>query len=177
MISVSSVPPRAVAVATDPSTGRIWVADDTRDEIWSIDPDVATQSAAPDQKEISFHLTDAARPDRQIQMHEPSLGFAANGAFLVATDTSTANGGGRLLIFHNESLALPAFSITSAARAGQGFELSWESAGAARYDVMRGTDVANPAGFQAIATNLTDLHFVDTNAPAGAAYYRVIAKP
>jgi len=169
--------PRAVAVATDPNTGRVWVADDTRDEVWSIDPDVATQGAAPDQKEISFQLTDAARPDRQIQMHEPSLGFAANGAFMVATDTSTGNGGGRLLIFHNESIAIPSFSITSAARAGQGFALSWESAGAARYDVLRGTNVANPAGFQAIATNLTALQFVDTNAPAGAAYYRVIAKP
>lgn len=169
--------PLAVAVAADPTTGRLWVADDTRDEIWSLDPSVATQNAAPDQKEISFHLTDESRPDRQIQMHDPSLGFAANGALMVASDTSTSNGGGRLLIFHNESFALPAFSIIASERTAQAFTLSWESAGAARYDVLRGTDVTVPASFQVIATNVTGLQFSDTNAPAGAAYYRVIAKP
>jgi hypothetical protein len=169
--------PRAVAVATDPTTGRVWVADDTRDEVWSLDPAVGTQNAAPDRKELSFPLSDPLRPDRQIQMHEPSLGFAANGACMVVTDTSTGNGGGRLVILHNESFALPSFAITSAARVGQGFQLSWESAGAVRYDVLRGTNVTIPTSFQTIATNLTSLQFADTNAPAAGAYYRVIAKP
>src|SRR6185295_6287235 len=120
--------PTATGVATDPLTGRIWVADDVRDQIWSMDPNPATASAAPDEQELAFLLTNPNRPDLQIDMHDPTLAFATNGAFMVVTDTSTANGGGRLLIFHNEPKITPSFAITSAVRVAQGFQLNWASA-------------------------------------------------
>jgi hypothetical protein len=151
----------------------VWVADDTRDEVWSLDPAAATQSAAPDQKELSFPLTDSGRPDLQIQVHDPSMAFSANGAYMVLTDTSTANGGGRLLIFHNEAIAIPTFEITSAVRVAQGFQLSWESAGGAKYRVLRGTNLTS---FVDISGELTGTQFTDTNATVNA-FYRVVATP
>jgi len=165
--------PRSVAVAADPITGRLWIADDTRDEVWSLDPAAATQNAAPDQKELSFPLTNPSRPDLQIQVHDPSMAFSANGAYMVLTDTSTANGGGRLLIFHNEALTLPTFAITSAARVAQGFQLNWESAGSVKYRVQRGTNVTS---FQDITGDLTVTQYTDTNVNANA-FYRVVARP
>jgi hypothetical protein len=61
---------------------------------------------------------------------------------MVVSDSSLASGvGGQLVIFHNEAFSIPPFSITSAARVGQGFQLTWQAAGAARYRVQRGTNV------------------------------------
>ncbi len=165
-------PANGAAIATDPVTGRLWAADDTRDEVWSID--VAT---GVDQKEISFPLNDASRPDRQMDFHDPGMAFAPDGSFLVVSDTSTVNGGGRLLIFHKESIGVPTFAILSVSRVAQGVQLNWQPAGSAQYDVLRGADLANAASFVSIATNLTTTTFTDTNAPAGAAFYRVVAKP
>jgi len=169
--------PSAQAIAVDPTTGRLWIADDIRDEIWSVDPSVATQGAAPDQKEISFPLTDEDRPDLQLDVHDPGLAFASNGAFMVLSDASTQNGGGRLIIFHNETFALPAFDITAVARNGNQVQLSWQSAGGATYRVQRSIDLGNPTGFQDISGDLTVTEFTDTNAVPSAAYYRVVAKP
>lgn len=168
--------PSAQAVAVDPTTGFLWIADDVRDQVWSVDPAVGTQGAAPDQLQASFPLADPNRPDLQIDVHDPGMSFATNGAFMILSDTSTANGGGRLLIFHNEAIALPSFAL-SAERSGTNFVLNWQSAGSAAYDVLRGTDLGNIAGFQVLATNLNTTTYTDTNAPAGAAYYRVLAKP
>lgn len=87
-----------VAIAVDPTTGKIWGADDLKDEVWSID---ATTGA--DVQEIGFPLGDPLRPDRQIDFHDPGMAFAPDGAFMVITDGSLSNGtGGRLIIFHNE---------------------------------------------------------------------------
>jgi len=169
--------PSAAAIAVDPTTGFLWIADDVRDQVWAVDPAVGTQSAAPDQLEASFPLTDPNRPDLQIDIHDPGMSFATNGAFMVLSDTSTGNGGGRLIIFHNEAIVLPNISITSGIRNGGNFILTWQSAGSASYDVLRGTDLGNVAGFQTVATNLSATTFTDTNAPAGAAFYRVLAKP
>jgi hypothetical protein len=105
------------------------------------------------------------------------MAFSPDGQFMVLSDTSSVNGGGRLIIFHNEAVSLPLFSISSVTYQPQGIAISWQSAGGAQYDVLRGTDVANPATFQAIATDLTATSYTDTNAPAGAAFYRVMAKP
>jgi hypothetical protein len=164
--------PRAVAVAADPTSGRLWVADDTRDEVWSLDPNPATQNAAPDQKELSFPLTNPGRPDLQLQVHDPSMAFSGNGAYMVLTDTSVANGGGRLLIFHNE---VPAFPITSANVTPQGFELNWQSAGSgAKYRVQRSGTLAN---FQDISGDLTGTQFTDTNSITGQSFYRVVVQP
>lgn len=166
--------PSSAAVAADPTTGRVWVADDVLDEIWSVD---ATSGA--DQKELGFPLTNPLRTERQIDFHDPGMAFAPDGSFLVVSDTSTANGGGRLIIFHNEPTVIPTFKLTSVARNGAQVQLNWASAGSANYTVQRGTDLRNPASFLNIATNLpmTTLHFTDTNATPAAAFYRVVANP
>jgi DNA-binding beta-propeller fold protein YncE len=163
-------PANAAAIAVDPLTGRIWAADDQRDEIWSID-----SSTGEDRIEVSFPLTNPSRPEQQIVFHDPGLAFAPDGSFMVVSDGSTVNGGGRLLIFHNEPFVIPNFGITGASRAPGGITLTWSTAGAVRYIVQRGTGVANPASFTAIATNLTGLSFTDTNPPPAAAFYRVVA--
>lgn len=169
--------PSGAAIAADPTTGRLWIAEDLLDELWSVDPAAATQDDAPDQKEVSFSLIDTNQVSRQLDVHDPGMSFAPNGDFLVVSDGSTQNGGGRLIIFHNEPSALPGFSISSVARVAEGVQLTWQSAGAATYEVLRGTDVGSPASFQSIVTGLTTTQFTDTNAPAGAAFYRVVARP
>lgn len=159
----------ADGIAVDPVTGKIWGADDLKDELWSIDP-----ASGADQKEIGFVLADAQRPDRQFGMHEPAMSFAPDGSLLVITDDNLGNGGGgRLVIFHNEPFALPTFAITSAVRQEQGIQLTWESAGAAKYRVLRGATVAN---LQEITGDLTVTQFTDTN-NVGNVFYRVVARP
>jgi hypothetical protein len=162
--------PAANAIAADPVTGRLWVADDLIDEIWSID---SNPSQTSDQLEVSFPLTNPSRTDLQIDFHDPGMNFSTNGAYLVISDTSTANGGGRLIILHNEAKIIPSFAITSSARVGNSFQLSWQSAGAVKYRVQRGT---NFTSFADISADLTTTQFTDTNI-TGTAFYRVIAKP
>jgi hypothetical protein len=171
---VSDPAPSAAAVAGDPGSGRVWIADDVLDEVWSVDP-----TTGADQKEFGFPLTNPSRPERQIDFHDPGMAFAPDGSFLVVSDTSTANGGGRLIIFHNEPTVIPSFKLTSVARSGQQVQLNWASAGSVNYTVQRGTDLSNPGSFQSLATNLpmTTLQFTDTNATQAAAFYRVVANP
>lgn len=163
-------PASGAAIAADPTTGKIWAADDLLDEIWSVDP-----TSAADQREIGFPLTDPSRPDRQIDFHDPGMTFAPDGSFMVVTDGSTANGGGgRLIVFHNETIGVPSFPITTANRVGQTFQLNWQSAGAVKYTVQRGTNVTSMVD---LAVGLTTTQYTDANPPAGAAFYRIIAKP
>jgi len=157
------------AVAVDPVSGKIWAADDLKDEIWSIDA-----SSGADVREIGFPLQDPLRTDRQIDIHDPGMAFAPDGSFLVVSDTSSITGG-RLIIFHNELFTLPSFSITSVTPAAQGYQLNWESAGAATYNVQRSLDLATAGSFQNIATNLSVRQFTDASAPAAGAFYRVVA--
>lgn len=162
-------PANGAAIAVDPLTGKIWAADDLKDEIWSID---ATSGA--DQVELGFPLVDSQRTDRQIDLHDPGMAFAPDGSFLVVSDCSTANGtGGRLIIFHNEPILIPSFSIISATRVAQGFQMSWQSAGAVKYRVQRGSNVTD---LQDITGDLTETTFTDTN-NVGSIFYRVVAKP
>ncbi len=112
------VPPTTAALAVDPATGRIWIADDLTNEVWSCAPD-GTSS----QRELSFPLTNPSQPDYQMDFHEPGMTFAPNGSFVVLTDTSTMNGGGRLLIFNNETFTIPSFPITQYSRTAQGLAL------------------------------------------------------
>ncbi len=167
--------PAGTAMATDPLTGKLWIADDVLDEIWSVS--AAPADSAPDQKEIAFPLTNVSRPERQIDFNDPGMAFAANGSILVVSDTSTANGGGRLLIFHNETAAPLSFSLSQIAVTSTGVRLEWEAVGTATYRVQRALQVAPATGFQDIASQLTGTTFTDTNAPAGTAFYRVIATP
>jgi hypothetical protein len=166
----------AAALAVDPTTGRLWLADEATDEIWSIDASVGGP-ATPDIKELSFPLIVASRPERTMDFHDPTLAFAPDGKFLAVTDTSVVNGGGRLIIFHSEPIVYPSFSLTNVTRTAQGVVLNWSPVGAVTYDVLRATEVGQAASYQAVATNITSLNFTDTSAPAGAAFYRVVAKP
>ena len=168
------------ALAVDPNTGKVWVADDVLDEVWSVDPSLTPTA---DSKELSFPLKDPSITFRQINFHDPGMVFSTNGAFLVVSDTSTAGGGGRLIIFHSETpapFALSSFSITNVTQTVSGPKLEWSPAGAAsfnlKYVVYRSTDVGNKASYAPIAT-VTTTSFTDTSAPAGGAFYFVLAKP
>jgi hypothetical protein len=160
------------AVAVDPITSRIWVADDILDEVWSVESSATEPSA--DVKELAFPLTRADRPDLQIDFNEPGMAFAADGSFLVVSDTSTANGGGRLLIFHNEAFAVAPFSVTNIVRTGTAVQLSWGNGGAVKYSVQRG---ATPTTLTDYSGELTARQFTDTNAVSGQMFYRVRATP
>jgi hypothetical protein len=161
-------------IATDPNTGRIWIGDDLWDQLWSCAPD-----GTAEQLELSFPLTDTTRPDRQLTMHSPGGGmvFSPDGKFMVMSDNSIVNGGGRLLIFHNESFAVPSFTVTNVTSAGQQVQLSWSSAGAVRYSVQRATSLTGTGSFQTIGTNLTSRQFSTTNVVGGTSFYRVLASP
>lgn len=171
---LSGPTPSGAAVAADPVTGRLWVADDRADELWSVDADPAANPAS-DRKEASFPLLDPARPDQQLDIHDPGLAFAPNGSLLVVTDTSTANGGGRLIIFHNESTAaLQPCSISRVIRSAAGIQLEWtEAAPGATYRVWRGEDLAKLAEFKDISGSLTTRSFTDATPPEGMAFYRI----
>jgi hypothetical protein len=164
----------------DPNTGKVWVADDGLDEVWSVDPSLTPTA---DLKELSFPLKDPSVTFRQMNFHDPGMVFSTNGAFLVVSDTSTVGGGGRLIIFHSETPApfsLSNFSITNVTQTVSGPQLQWSPAGAAslnlKYVIQRSTDVTSAASFATIAT-VTATSFTDTNAPAAGAFYRVLAKP
>lgn len=158
--------PNAVALAVDPTTGRIWVADDTLDEIWSIDPVTAS-----DQKELSLPLRDPSRADQAIDVHDPGMAFSPDGKFLVLSDSSVANGGGRLIIFHNEAVA---FEVSVTERTPTSLTLAWQGT-AFRYRVQRSSDPANPSAFVDISEDLYTTSFTDNAPPATQALYRVVA--
>ena len=168
-----SIPIVPASIAADPVTGRLWIADDAMHEIWSIAPDGV---ASPDRKEVSFPLTDPARTDFAIDFHEPGLAFAQDGSFAVVSDGSTANGGGRLLILHNEASVGPLFSFTSIARTAEGIQLSWEATGTSKYRVQRAAAL-NTAAFADITEDLTTTSYTDTTVGTGNAFYRIVAKP
>jgi len=170
----ASVAPLALAV--DPTTGRVWVADDLLDQVWSVGSELA--NPAPDRLELSFPLTNPSRPDMQIRFHDPGMEFAPNGAFLVVADGSTVNGGGRLLIFHSEQPdPIQPFPLTHVELSPQGLRLEWQAAGGARYRVERATQLGVAGAFAPISGELTNTSYTDTAPPAGTAFYRVVAIP
>ncbi len=96
---------------------------------------------------------------------------------------SSSNGAGHPPVYIDDitikavTAEVPAFSITSVMRVATGVQLTWEALGSAKYDVLRGTDIANAASFEPVATDLTTTTFIDTRPPTSGAYYRVVAKP
>jgi hypothetical protein len=161
-------------IACDPVTGRLWIADQLWQQVFSCAPD-----GSACQIELSFPLTSTNRTDQVLVMHAPGGGmtFAPDGSFMVFSDNSTANGGGRLLILCNEQFTGVPFKITGGSHSAQQAQLAWSSAGAAAYNVERRPNVIGGASFQPIATNVASLLFTDTNAPAAGAFYRVQATP
>jgi glycerophosphoryl diester phosphodiesterase len=79
------------AIAVNPADGRLWVADDDRDQIWSVDPTTGHAML-----ELSFFKVGEARPDYQINFSEPCLAFSSSGDKLVVSDNDS---GGWLWIF------------------------------------------------------------------------------
>jgi hypothetical protein len=161
-------------IASDPTTGRLWIGDQLWRQVFSCAPD-----GTDCRVELNFPLVNTNRADQQLQFHVPggSMAFAPDGSFLALSDNSTINGGGRVLIMHNEQFANQNFAITGGSQSGQQVQLNWSSAGAVSYTVQRSLDVASGGSFQDIVTNLSVRQFTDTNAPSDRAFYRVLATP
>lgn len=165
------------AVAVDPTTGRIWIADDVLDEVWSIGSELDPFDRLPDRLELGFPLTNPSRPDRQMDVHDPGLAFAPDGSILVLSDTSTSDGTGRLLIFHNEAFTIPAFNASQVACDLEGVHLQWQPAGNVTFRVQRRVALTPDSPFEDISGDLKGTQFTDTNAPPGQAFYRIVARP
>jgi len=120
-------------------------------------------------------------PSPQVIANQlPMIGTATswNPVFMAAW--SSSNGSGHPPVYIDDieisSFGLPTFSIVDSKFVTEGFQLSWGSVAGATYEVWRGTDAANPAGFENISGDLTGTTFIDTNPPAGGAFYKVVAK-
>ena len=75
-----------------------------------------------------------------------------------------------------ESVRVAPFAITNFTRSGNTAELRWQALSTnTPIRVERSTDLSGP--WTAIATNLISGSFTDTNAPSGAAFYRLVTEP
>lgn len=169
-------------IDVDPTTGRIWVSDRKKTvypmsefavpQIASFDPSSGTYV-----QELTFTNSNptADRPDRNVNFKDPGMRFSQDGKFLVVSDQALHSGGGRLLIFHSEPFVIPAVTITNVARSGSNASLAWTSGGAVNYVVQRSATVNGT--YTTISGVLTGTQFTDTTAPAGEAYYKVVAFP
>jgi hypothetical protein len=155
------------AIAADPTTGRIWLADNVFKEIWSI----PSSGSETEQREIDFTLIEGSRPDSNINFHDPGLAFAPDGSIFVASDSSTSNGGGRIHIFHND-VQEASIAITQGTRTASGFELAWTTSPGTTYKVQRSNNLGE--GFTDLSGNLTSGSYTDTNPPATYAFYRIV---
>lgn len=170
----------ARGIAVDPTSSRIWVAGNdltapsltVTNQVWSFD-----SSTGAEIQELTFPRVNpsAARPDKTIKFAEGGMAFAPDGSFLVISDQSYLSGGGRLVIFHNEPFVIAPVTITSVVRSGGNVDLTWTPGGGVNYLVLRSTDVAGP--YTAISPALAETHYTDATAPAGGAFYRVLAYP
>jgi hypothetical protein len=166
--------PNSECIAVDPQTGRVWLADDNLDQIWSIDPDPTFQT--DDILEVSFFMEGEARPDYNINFHDPCMCFAPDGSFLVVSDIDTRLGGGRFFILHDEEAPpVHSFAVASIEKVESGVKFTWENANAGHYVVKRGTDASDPGSFVDISGPVTVLEYVDTDSPGDTAFYIVEA--
>lgn len=155
------------AIAADPLTGRIWLADNVFKEIWSI----PTAGTEPERREVDFALIEGSRPDSNITFHDPGLAFAPDASIFVVTDSSTSNGGGRIHIFHNDAPS-SSVTITQGTRTASGFELAWVGSAGATYKVQRSTSLGD--GFTDLSGNITATTYTDANPPSTFAFYRIV---
>ena len=114
--------------------------------------------------------------------NKPMIGTATSWNPIFMAAWSSSNGSGHPPVYIDDieirSFERLVVRVLGGSFVPAGFQLSWSSTGGAvKYDVLRGTDLANPASFQPIATDLTATTYVDTAAPAGGAFYRIVAKP
>lgn len=180
------------ALAVDPTTSRIWFTD----RVNTVNPsafnlprilsvDSATVAVFPwetsTNTSLAVELTfpniapTADRPDRHIDFKDPGMAFSTNGSFLVVSDQSPVSGGSRMIIFHSEAFTVTPITITSVTRTGGNANLVWTSGGAVNYEVQRSATVNGT--YVSISGVLTGTSYTDTSAPAGAAFYRVVAFP
>lgn len=170
------------ALAVDPLTQRIWVADEKSlaapsafalPQIVSFD----STNGTPFTQEITFPNNNptAARPDLRINFHDPGMRFSPDGKFLVVADQTLASDGGRLVIFDNEPFVIPSMNITSVNSTSSGINLTWTSGGAVNYVVQRSATVNGT--YTAISPTLpgSTTSYTDTAPPANTAFYRVLA--
>lgn len=166
-------------VATDPTTGRLWVTDRKNTVIPSAfaTPQIVSIDAASgaSTQEITFtnNAPSLERPDKHVDFKDPGIAFSTNGNFLVVSDQSLVAAGGRLFIFHNETFTIPSINITNVTRSASSASLSWTTGGAVNYVVQRATVVNGP--YTTISGSLTGTSFTDAAPPAGNAFYRVQA--
>jgi hypothetical protein len=175
-------------IAVDPTTSRIWVSDRNNTvnpsafntpQIVSFD----SASVAPGTDNASFiqELTfpniapTLDRPDRHIDFKDPGMRFSPSGSFLVVSDQSLVAGGSRLVIFHSEPFIVPPITITSVTRTGGSVNLVWSSGGAVNYVVQRSATVNGT--YTSVSGVLAGTSYTDTTAPAGNAFYKVLAFP
>lgn len=166
---------RPVGLATDPTTGRLWVAERNLAEIWSIDP--AENATGEDRREVSFELSEEVGPSYQIQINDPGLAFSANGRLLVVADGSTQNRGGWLSILERAAPVTPQIgpiTVTRAEFEGAAFTLAWQVTGATKYRVLRAPSLDAP--YVDISNELTTPSFTDPTPPASQAYYKITAE-
>ena len=175
-----------VGIDRDPTTGRIWAADNVRQsaelseyavpQIVSFDANDSSDTGTSYKQEYSFPIITptAGRPDQCIRMTDPGLRFSQDGKFLVVADKSLHSGGGRLIILHNEPFVIPTINITAATKSGSNFNLSWSSGGAVFYQVQQSASL-NPASWVNVSPVLTSPQFTHTGANAGTGFYRVVA--
>ncbi len=175
-------------IAVDPLTSRIWVSDrvnpvqpsafnlpalrsyDTNTvSAGTLNPSAAT--------EITFPNANPSpdRPDKHIDFKDPGMAFSSDGSILVVSDQSLVAGGSRIIIFHNEAFTMAPVTITGVTRSGGNANLTWTPGGAANYVVQRSSSVNGT--YVGISGVLTSTSYTDTSAPAGSAYYRVVAFP
>jgi hypothetical protein len=108
-------------------------------------------------------------------------GAAASPLSFTFLSSSDSNYTGRLLsdMVYGGTM-LSSFSITNVTQTVSGPLLEWSPAGVAsniKYGIYRGTDVANKASYTLIETVMATTSFTDTAAPAGGAFYYVLATP
>lgn len=175
-------------IAVDPTTSRIWVSDrnnTTAPSAFNLPKIVSfdTNTVAAGSPNASFiqELTfpniapTADRPDRHIDFKEPGMAFSPNGSFLAVADQSLVAGGSRIVIFHSEPFVVPPITITSVTRSGGNANLVWTSGGAVNYVVQRSATVNGT--YTSVSGILAGTTFTDTTAPAGNAFYKVVAFP
>ncbi len=166
-----SIPIDPAGLAADPTTGRLWITDNLTNQVWSCDT-----SGYNAQRELSFPLLDPQWTSRAIDFHPPGMTFSPDGKFLVLTDSSIVNGGGRLIIFHSEAIGVPSFKINAIVRDGGQIKLAWQSAGGVKYNVLRGTSLTDAGSFVNISGDITTTSFTDTNSVTTPVFYKVVAK-